>query len=96
MNISPTPWVATGWKRVVVNDANGNTLALCPGTALEEYQANARLISAAPELLEALRLMLSMFEKHICGLPGPDDAADRWDKARAAIDKAMGISTTDE
>jgi len=32
--------------------------------------------------------MVDMFERHIEGRPGPDDAADRWDCARAAIEKA--------
>jgi len=56
-----------------------------PGTV---EVANARLIAAAPELLAALELMVDMFERHINGQEGPDDAADRWDAARAAIDKA--------
>lgn len=56
-------------------------------------QANAHLIAAAPELLASLELMVDMFERHIEGRPGPDDAANRWDLARAAIAKARG---TDE
>jgi len=54
----------------------------------EELDANTRLIAAAPELLDALRRMVDMFERHIDARPGPDDAADRWDCARAAIEKA--------
>lgn len=45
----------------------------------EEAQANAKLIAAAPELLEALRLMLAYPE----GCP-----MDVTTQARAAIDKA--------
>lgn len=96
MNISPTPWVATGWKRVVVNDANGNTLALCPGTALEEYQANARLISAAPELLEALEAAVGVLDWAIDNGACKDAVGAMKEFARAAIDKAMGISTAAE
>jgi len=44
----------------------------------------------APELLEMLKLMVDMFERHIEGREGPDDAAIRWDMARAAIAKATG------
>jgi hypothetical protein len=40
------------------------------------------------ELLIALKRMVEMFELHIDGKEGPDDAADRWDKARLAISKA--------
>ena len=51
---------------------------------------DAILIAAAPELLEALADMVDMFERHIDGRPGPDDAGQRWDAARAAIAKATG------
>jgi hypothetical protein len=34
---------------------------------------------------DALRGMVDMFERHIDGRPGPDDAAVRWDAARAAL-----------
>ena len=56
----------------------------------EEAEANARLMAAAPELLESLIMMVDTHERHIGGRPGPDDVADRWDKARAAIEKATG------
>jgi hypothetical protein len=44
-----------------------------------ETQANARLIAAAPDLLEALRAMLE-----------DDDHGEACSKARAAIAKATG------
>jgi hypothetical protein len=47
-----------------------------------------RLIAASPDLLESLCEMVDMFERHINGQPGPDDAAARYDRARAAIAKA--------
>ena len=51
------------------------------GGSPEESQANARLIAAAPELLEALREVVALSDrKH-----------DAWDKAKAAITKAEGI-----
>ncbi len=56
----------------------------------EDMQANARLIAAAPDMLEALAAMVDMFERHIEGRSGPDDASNRWDMARAAIAKAEG------
>ncbi len=52
--------------------------------------ANARLIAAAPEMLEALKGMEDMFRRHIEGREGPDDAAQLWDAAQAAIAKAEG------
>ena len=46
-----------------------------------EMLANARLIAAAPELLDALRLVLA----HDGALTGAD-----WETIRAAVDKAEG------
>ena len=89
MSISPAPWRTEGYKNLIVNDANGNTIAAYPGCGgVEAGQANARLIAAAPRLLESLRLMVDMFERHIDGREGPDDAAARWDMAREAITAA--------
>ena len=52
--MSKKPYKAEGWKNIVVNDANGNTLVACAGSTLEEAKANAALFAAAPELLDAL------------------------------------------
>lgn len=41
------------------------------------------------ELIHALKGMVEMFEYHIKGQPGPDDAAQRWDRARSILDIAM-------
>lgn len=43
-------------------------------------------------LVSALKDMVEMFEAHINGEEGPDDAAARWDKARMAIAKAEGAN----
>jgi hypothetical protein len=47
---------------------------------LPEQEANARLISAAPELLEALKAVIAI----------SDRSHDAWDAAKAAIAKAEG------
>jgi len=57
-----------------------------------DSDANARLIAAAPDLLDSLIVMVEMFERHIDGRPGPDDAAQKWDDARDAIARATGES----
>lgn len=48
----------------------------------DETRANANLISAAPDLLEALQDALQAFDKH--------GEYPEWDLARAAIAKALG------
>ena len=52
-----------------------------------ESKSNARLIAAAPELLAALKAMLSMFRDHE---QYDDDSAQVIAEARAAISKAEG------
>ena len=50
-------------------------------TGLVEAEANARLISASPDLLEALIEVVKISDrKH-----------DAWDKAKLAIEKAGGV-----
>jgi hypothetical protein len=51
----------------------------------EQLQANARLIAAAPDLLEALRGVLGYAD--LCSVPAAQPACV---KARAAISKATG------
>lgn len=84
---TPGPWRAEGWKGVVVNGSDGVTLALCPGDAtkngLEQVQANAKLIAAAPELVEALELCRTWFDCY-----GPHEANKKTDKAREAVQAA--------
>lgn len=53
-----------------------------PPQGTDTMLANARLISAAPDLLEALENLVNSFEKH--------RPKEYWDAARAAIAKAKG------
>ena len=94
---TPAPWVATGYKNTVVNDANGNTLALYPAhdSTTETAQANAKLIAAAPELLAALNRALPWLGRLIAdgghlNSVAPNDAIGAMNQAQAAIDKATG------
>ena len=72
------------------------TLARTYGTEGEEeigsivMLANARLIAAAPELLDALRGMLALDEEHHQRGHCDDDVCAEVLKARSAIAKATG------
>lgn len=59
-----------------------------PGIAQQgEMEANARLIAAAPDMLEALRGLLQQNEE-FCERTGLGDT-DQMEAARAAISKAL-------
>jgi hypothetical protein len=62
------------------------TVASCRGRTLDEAEANARLIAAAPDLLDALRLLVELLDRG--QPPGNDDL----EQAHAAIAKATGGS----
>jgi hypothetical protein len=53
-----------------------------PGTRIEERRANAELIAAAPELLEA---MMAIEERYIDGCDTYEDWKFMGDTARAAL-----------
>lgn len=92
---SPLPFVEDVGR---IRDANGVSVALCSpdvnGHSASMSKANAAFIVAAvnshQDLVDALRDMTDMFERHLEGDEGPSDAADRWDRARAALAKATG------
>ena len=77
-----------GEINVFVSDQNGNSVAFC-GNRPGIQERNAELFAAAPELLEALQDVLSVWID--------EDMADVTDaeemslsKARTAINKALG------
>ena len=53
---------------------------------IEEMHANAKLIAAAPDLLEALQSMLKMYDRH---LPENTMGGIICNKAKKAIEKAL-------
>lgn len=93
---TPGPWYADPSKRVtgfaVTHDGEPNPLAIALRKPKNSYSkgipdtkalANARLIAAAPELLEALE----SFPGFLCGT----ESGDAWiEQIRAAIAKARG------
>lgn len=87
---TPGHWHASGYAVF----AGKNCIAVCDtdNSKPERYDANARLIAAAPEMLEALRGLANALEME----PGPRGVMDlvpgAIEKARAAIAKAEGRS----
>lgn len=97
---TPGPWKAEGWNEIVVNSAEGYTLALAPSgrksSSLEEIRANACLIAAAPDMVDALKWAESCFFPliHANSLEQREhaskDAAHALERIRAALAKAEG------
>lgn len=81
-NYTPGPWAADA--NFVAAPSADQFIVMCRGA---DGEANARLISAAPELLAALRALADAVEHYTNATPEdwPELAA-----ARAAIAKATG------
>lgn len=88
MKHTPGPWKTEGWGNIIVNDSEGNTLCLYPqGATHKQTQANAHLIAAAPELLEALIDLVNVSENFPNEL-SKDHYSVKY--AKEAIKKAKG------
>lgn len=90
---TPGPWKATAFSVVEANPRiPGETQTICEMASpwnTENYRANARLIAAAPELLEALQELEKVESS-------PHSETKRFlarEQARAAIAKAQGTET---
>ena len=82
LNHTPGPW-SIRQEGVWSVGTDHEMTALVYGFTDEEEEANAHVIAAAPDLLEALKILAKLGESH--GAEGV-----YWDKARAAIAKAEG------
>lgn len=80
-------WIMTGGNR----DATIAAVTQIP-QAPEKSDANARLIAAAPELLEACRSLLEEFDRYDAAMTaigrGHEDFGRQREAARAAVAKA--------
>ena len=91
MTHTPGPWTAKAYatgvvsatKHVVATIPQGYSARIPP----EERVGNARLIAAAPEMLEALKQVTNAFARYISGSEGHYYEITQ---ARAAIAKAEG------
>ena len=98
MKHTPGPWFENGvtvMTGTTDSDQCGYSLAhvLNPYKgvvgARDRVEANARLMAAAPELLEALQDVTKMLE-HMLVISGDPEPGSIGHKARAAIAKAIG------
>jgi hypothetical protein len=86
MKHTPGPWTydRSGYSLYVNSGRELVTALSMDGKRMETSEANARLIAAAPELLEALKSVIAW-------LDAPDESAfSDSELARAAIAKATG------
>lgn len=100
---TPGPWEASAWSSVKGGElialgwsitANGHLLPLSACAAFDddilEPQANARLIAAAPELLEALLALVDEYEPNLKAFATDAPRKAKWMSALAALAKATG------
>ena len=86
---TPGPWAqqlqsnGVTVRHVQISADSGDVATAVWKGGEHETNANARLISAAPEMLEALQLLLN--DNHPEQIP-----FKLWQKVRAAIEKATG------
>ncbi|TCW00440.1 hypothetical protein [Biostraticola tofi] len=90
---TPGPWENVGgWVDSKGKDSKIICAIASVSTQEEGIQeANARLIAAAPELLEALQDMVAIVKKN--SYPCPDKPNSTWGRmeaAKAVINKALG------
>ena len=81
---TPGPWhVKRNRVTTAIRDAKGHYIV---DRVVKDRDANAHLIAAAPELLEALRAIVAVIDH----APDRECAAGVLEQARAAIAKAEG------
>lgn len=94
MKHTPRPWVAEKGSQSFDNITalhNGDRVVIARVyTWGDEQWANARLIAAAPEILESLLMMISWAQATVQPQLGLDSLPHGFNKAMKAIEKAVG------
>lgn len=90
---TPGPWeIHAGYIYGGATDNLGEQRIVATiGRSHDEHSANARLIAAAPELLDGLKLLKDIIEANGLTPSVADDCFDGWSKAIDAIRKAAGL-----
>lgn len=94
---TPGPWTITSWATGAVNGPHDRMVASVYGDHAdcqrdERQDANARLIAAAPDLLEALRKVRDWMDDPVENMRCPVDM-ELASAIRIAVAKAEGRST---
>lgn len=101
-NHTPGPWSYELEDSQLIRDSEGNSIVevflpmhreLGYDKSAEIQEANARLIAAAPDLLEALKQLMADYEAIIAGefnWNESDENSPLWVKCNQAIAKAGG------
>ena len=86
---TPGPWLADGAS---VYEERDDFSVICNfwSSSLPEWEANARLIAAAPDLLEALEQLVIEYDDVELADAEPSSLTAAFNAARAAIAKAKG------
>jgi hypothetical protein len=87
---TPGPWHVFKDSSIYSKHADYTLAEMVAGMTVEEWDANARLMAAAPELLEALQSFLNWSDSVYYGEDTRRELVRAKDKARAAIVKATG------
>jgi hypothetical protein len=96
---TPGPWVYDGfsphegWVVELPGFGSGGRNIKCEGWSAEEAEANARLVAAAPDLLEALR-RIEMLDRRVYA--GVEVEGWNWDEAIFAARDAILKATEGE
>lgn len=89
MNHTPGPWkVGKAHTDVIYCDNQMTRIAFCYADTVDNYEANAKLIAAAPDLLEACRAMVDVSREQ-----NLNSLAMRVDKARLLVEAAIAKAT---
>ena len=97
---TPGPWVQSGDACIVGQDRKDVAYLTRNTMPNPELRANARLIAAAPNMLEALRVaraaIVSLEWVHFNKIAGPGDTFDAWlsdNEALSVIDAEIARAT---
>lgn len=91
--LTPAPWFllkndGAHWTPIVISNIEGELAQASPIGSVKEQMANAKLIAASPELLQALLSLIPSIESRLTGNKRDAEAWELVSKARDAIKKA--------